>query len=273
MLFHPKPLSLVTHIYNEEFLLPYWLKHHVPMFDYGVVIDYDSTDRSLDIVRDLAPHWDIRRSRNSYFEEPYISNEVMTVERELDGWKMALNTTEFLLMHDLRSYCYNLDANDIKHIRTSGVVMVDRPRERQVVTEEPLVLQKTFGFFEKELLDEKQWQRSRLLHCHDDGDYIPGRHLNQHTDAVDEKLFLCWFGFAPFHHIIGRRVRKQVKFPWKKWHQKGVSAVYQTVEMLEDLYTQKLKMGRYLLDNVNYCMAYDDYKANYEISTKGTYRR
>ena len=33
------PLTLISHLWNEAFLLPYWLRHHHPLFDHGVLLD------------------------------------------------------------------------------------------------------------------------------------------------------------------------------------------------------------------------------------------
>ncbi|MCA3390648.1 MAG: glycosyltransferase family 2 protein, partial [Roseomonas sp.] len=38
--------SVICHFFNEAYLLPWWLKHHVPIFDHGVMIDHGSTDGS-----------------------------------------------------------------------------------------------------------------------------------------------------------------------------------------------------------------------------------
>lgn len=55
--------TVICHIYNEEVYLPYWLSHHRDIFDHGIMVDYNSTDSSLDIVRTLTPHWEIRKSK------------------------------------------------------------------------------------------------------------------------------------------------------------------------------------------------------------------
>lgn len=49
--------TVLCHFYNEEYLLPWWLKHHRSMFDHGALIDHGSTDNSLDICRQLVPEW------------------------------------------------------------------------------------------------------------------------------------------------------------------------------------------------------------------------
>jgi nucleoside-diphosphate-sugar epimerase len=46
---------LITHIYNEEFMLPYFIRHHAGMFDHAIVIDYSSTDASRSILAREAP--------------------------------------------------------------------------------------------------------------------------------------------------------------------------------------------------------------------------
>lgn len=35
-------ITVLMHIYNEEYLLPFWLNHHKNIFDHGVIVNYDS---------------------------------------------------------------------------------------------------------------------------------------------------------------------------------------------------------------------------------------
>jgi hypothetical protein len=72
------------------------------LFDHGVMIDYRPIDRSVEIIRDLAPTWKFRRSRNEFFHSVSIDKEMMDMEAEFTGWKMCLNVTEFLMIDDLR---------------------------------------------------------------------------------------------------------------------------------------------------------------------------
>ena len=90
--------TIISHFYNEETLLPWWLEHHKQIFDHGILIDYQSTDRSCDLIREICPTWEIRPSRNPNFADSMaIDNEVMDIEKVLGGWRIALNTTEFLI--------------------------------------------------------------------------------------------------------------------------------------------------------------------------------
>lgn len=88
--------TVICHFYNEEHLLPWWLKHHKQIFDHGIMIDYFSTDRSMEIIREICPDWEIRYTRNKYFDSVPIDEEVMYIEKMLGGWRMCLNVTEFL---------------------------------------------------------------------------------------------------------------------------------------------------------------------------------
>ena len=89
---------VISHFYNEAYLLPWWLKHHREMFDHGVLIDYASTDDSVAICRELVPDWEVIPSENAHFSALLCDFEVMKHEQRFpDAWKIALNTTEFLV--------------------------------------------------------------------------------------------------------------------------------------------------------------------------------
>lgn len=87
---------VICHFYNEEYLLPWWLKHHSRIFDHGIMINYASTDRSVEIIRELCPTWDIIPSRNETFDAATCDREVQDWEGIVGGWRVALNVTEFL---------------------------------------------------------------------------------------------------------------------------------------------------------------------------------
>ena len=102
--------TVICHFYNEELLLPWWLKHHSKIFDHGIMIDYQSTDRSVALIKEICPHWAIIDSRNPNFvNSSAIDQEVMDIEKVLGGWRMCLNVTEFLYgnIDHLKSYTEN----------------------------------------------------------------------------------------------------------------------------------------------------------------------
>lgn len=88
--------TVICHFYNEEFLLPWWCKHHKHIFDHGIMIDYRSADRSVDIIKKICPDWEVVTTKNEFFDSTPIDAEVMEIEKKLEGWRIALNVTEFL---------------------------------------------------------------------------------------------------------------------------------------------------------------------------------
>lgn len=89
--------TVITHIYNESFLLPIWLRHHREHFDHGIVLDYNSTDDPESIVRDLTPDWSYTKVEIPDFNAITLDKLVSETEATVDGNRIALTITEFLL--------------------------------------------------------------------------------------------------------------------------------------------------------------------------------
>lgn len=207
---------LVAHFYNEEFLLPFWIKQHIGMFDDVVMLDYDSTDSSVEIIKKLAPHWQIRKSRNRYFEPAPTDHEVMDVELEFEGyWKMCLNITEFIVMPELNLKKFIADAlekrPDTTCISSRGAWMVDAPEDadKPVCSNTPLYAQRLRG-------NLGGTNRNRILHKMPHGAYSDGRH-STHLKKIDSNeifskdLFYClWYGWSPYCDSLRKR-KMQIK--------------------------------------------------------------
>ena len=89
--------TIISHFYNEEYLLPWWLKHHKKYFNHGIMIDYNSTDNSCKIIKSICPNWKIVKTKNKHFDSFVIDREVEEYEKNINGWRICLNTTEFLV--------------------------------------------------------------------------------------------------------------------------------------------------------------------------------
>ena len=79
-------LTVISHIFNEEYLLPFWLEYHSQIFDYGIIIDYCSTDSSIEIVKKFCPHWKIIKTKNiidgkPLFDAKLVDDEVIEIEK------------------------------------------------------------------------------------------------------------------------------------------------------------------------------------------------
>jgi len=237
--------TIFTHFWNEELLLPYWLKHHREMFDHGVLIDYHSTDKSREIIAELAPEWEVFTTKHEHFHPITIDAEVMEYEEQYDGWKLALCITEFLFHQNLEEFLndYQKEFPEMEGVRTRGFIIVDRKDQVGVpLTDEPLIYQRHNGYEEIDYNPHLGntglfLSRSRAFHKKSNGNYHPGRHgvewqnemipvldkyrpymdskgntnyklYNQETIAgIHPELILCWYGkYCPHKEMLNRYI-------------------------------------------------------------------
>jgi len=86
-------------IQNDEYLLSFWLDHHKNIFKHGIIIDYSSTDSSLQIIKNLCPTWEI------ICKDTKISHKKMDQDlKEMMGENtLFLYTHEFLIRSNDRN--------------------------------------------------------------------------------------------------------------------------------------------------------------------------
>ena len=192
--------TVICHFYNEEYLLPWWLRHHGRIFDHGIMINYASTDRSCDIIREMCPTWRIVDSRNPEFGPiEHIDSEVVDHERTLTGARICLNVTEFLYGD------YGLlDAmeDDVpQQIIIPCRVPVDDQLDRAYDTHRDLIEQCSIGVSYR---IDSSFRKCRSAHNHVVW-YPNGRHFEQWTT---EDLVIFWHGFAPMNEdAVARKLQ------------------------------------------------------------------
>jgi hypothetical protein len=76
-------IHLFAHFRNEEYLLPWWCEHHKNKFDGATLINYHSTDRSVEIIKDICPKWKIVDTENSHFVFKPTDQEIMYYEAKV----------------------------------------------------------------------------------------------------------------------------------------------------------------------------------------------
>ena len=195
--------TVLCHIYNEEYMLPWFLNHHKQIFDHGIIIDYHSTDRSREIVKELCPTWDIVTSRNPDFRADTIDYEVMDIEKSIEGWKICLNVTELMI----GDYSI-LDNTTQTQFLLPSLFFVDCNRKQEVETSIPLYKQKTDGLHFNKHFKER---RARSIHNFNVQYPIPGRHYETYTT---DKLVLFYYGWCPFNErLLQRKLQIQTQIP------------------------------------------------------------
>jgi hypothetical protein len=204
-------ITVLTNVYNEEYLLPFWLEHHRNIFDHGIVFDWASTDRSMEIVREMCPTWEIRKAIDSHPSKRLekfdaCENDVifMFAEMKLSGYKIVLNTTEFLVSS--------------KPIRDYLVDETNKAYPLQSLTafsrkdlQEPSTLRELFDEIECVETSNRKW---RTLHSHYHGQYSLGRHeITLHPYEIPP-AYILWLGMYPWNtRLLARGLQITEKIP------------------------------------------------------------
>jgi Glycosyl transferase family 2 len=199
--------TVIIHIFNEAYLLPFWLEHHRKLFDHGIVIDYHSTDNSLDLVRSMCPTWQIRTTCNENFEARAIDKEIIEdIEPHITGYKMVLNVTEFIIASEPLRDSLPWGPPKCFHLKAYAPVSAGESM--------PTTLDEFLTGFNRV---HTTWRDGvRFIHSFIDGQYHLGRHNSSHpsTDLASNNIYLLWFGFYPWNQAArARKLQIQTKIP------------------------------------------------------------
>jgi len=197
-------ITVLTNIYNEEYLLPFWLEHHKNMFDEGIIIDYRSTDRSVEICKKICPNWKIITTRNSHFGAVDIDKEFMEIESTIDGIKMVLNTTEFLFIDRPINELFDSHGKDNVSL---SIKQLSPYSANDFYPENLSDLLKRVLNDDVVFNDERG---DRQLHNFAHGNYSIGRHGTHNPHTKITEAHIIWFGMFPLNEMAWKR-KLQIK--------------------------------------------------------------
>lgn len=197
--------TLLCHFFNEEHILPEWLNHHKKLFKFGVMVDYNSNDRSVGIIKKICPSWQIIQSENEFFDAEMVDQEIIKLEQLCDGWVIALNVTEFLI-------------GDLSIVKTTRKNRLYIPSVSLVAfnlnfgEETCFELSKSIDVTESSInfWDTPNFRVSRCMHV-DRFSYPIGRHF---FDINQSSLIIIHVAnYLVNHEMISRRLQIQDRIP------------------------------------------------------------
>jgi len=236
--------TLLTNVFNEEYLLPYWLIHHKNMFDEIIVIDYNSTDKSMEICKSICPECKIIKTRNQYFDAEDIDKEFMDIENNIEGIKIVLNTTEFL-------FCEN-PIKDLFRDYTQPVsyaINAMSPYSKNSYN-----INNSYELFSNLLNDDIVYHTDRgvrQLHTFFNGNYGVGRHYTNNMSISTNQAHIIWFGYYPMNdNLLKRKLQIQENIPQRdKDRGFGFHHLFSKDKLL-DINNEKVNTGS-SLKNIN----------------------
>jgi hypothetical protein len=217
--------TLFAHIFNEEYLLPVWLEHHKKLFDNIVIVDYRSTDSSIEICKRICPDCTIITTRNEYFGAEDVDNEMMMLENSTPGIKMILNITEYLFCKKPLKECF-MKTPKLSVDRLSSNTIADSKTSYAVI--QYMVFSKTSfeinpndytSFFKNVLNDDVVFlteRGTRQLHNFSNGNYRVGRHATHNPITYTDEIHILWCGYFPINeNILKRKLQIKQNIPQK----------------------------------------------------------
>lgn len=258
-------IGCVTHFYNEELLLPGWINWHREMFDFCYLLDHSSTDRSAEIIKELAPpNWKIIPSRLTDFDASANDREVSETEnlmKDVDkpDWIITLNTTELIFTPLIRERieAHSKLAPDIQAFGMRSVCLVDLEPNDSLD-----VLEHGTGYvdYENDVNAARRW---RYIHNWLWGKYHLGRHATDLVNTTCPELLITYWQFAPFPNC---KKRKQQINSRRSPHDLAVGNGVQHGNLADDegfqrVYQEEAARSFNLLDFPLYKEYYDYWKS------------
>jgi len=234
-------LTCISHVWNEQDLIGFWLAHHVPIFDRIIIIDHGSTDLTIPIVNLLAPNAIIVNSKLTDFNAHLNDQEVMEVERkyyEPPQATFVLNTTEFIWAKDLRQKVNKHLSTPDTAIGVGSIIMVDSPDSMY-----------PHGF-----VDEYPGiRRKRYFHNSACGEYGLGRHACFLPRVFDvDDIYIKYMAFSPWPLVAKRKLAIQQRIPQSDKDMGAGKEHILTPESLEARYREYLDKSYRLIDRDEY---------------------
>jgi len=221
--------TVIMHIFNEEYLLPFWLNHHKDLFDDGIIIDYRSTDRSIEICKDICPEWTILTSKNLDFNSYNIDREVMYIESNVEGIKMVLNITEFVIFEKPLKEIFK------EHLTQPVAFGIQTTTPYSNLEYNPENTTDLFKYLLNHDITFHRDRSNRYVHNYKDGFYHLGRHGTYHHSTITTDAHLVWFGYYPLNEqLLTRKLQIKQNIPYSDIEQKlGFQHLFDKEKMLE----------------------------------------
>jgi UDP-glucose 4-epimerase len=177
------------------------------MFDEIIVIDYNSTDNSIEICKSICPECKILKTRNKYFDAEEIDKEFMDIENTIEGIKIVLNTTEFLFIEKSIKDLFMDNTQPVSY-----AITCTSPYSKNSYN-----INNNYELFSNLLNDDVVFHNDRFtrqIHNFSNGNYTIGRHTTNNNNISTSKAHIIWLGYYPMNdNLLERKLQIQQNIP------------------------------------------------------------
>lgn len=120
-------IDVYSNMYNEEFLLPYWLRHYETFADRIFIWDDHSTDKTLEILNSHPKVTLLPREKKGHHDYYYVTELYPQYERYSRGaadWVIIADADEFIYHPNIREILAAAKERGVPALQCSGFAMV-----------------------------------------------------------------------------------------------------------------------------------------------------
>lgn len=141
-------IETITFAYNEEFLLPYYLKHYNFLDKLNIFYDSESTDSTLEILKSNS------KTNIIYFKFPNLYDDKIRINLLNEYYKKS--NCDAILNVDVDEFVFCNRINLEKHLRKNDTIYVKfanvyrNKKEDDLNIKKSIMSQRKYGFFSSE---------------------------------------------------------------------------------------------------------------------------
>ena len=205
-------IHLYTFCYNEEFIIPYFLRHYLPIVSKIIVFDNYSTDKSVDLLQQHQKVFVKKIDTGDKFRDD--------VKRELtnNAWKRSKGHADYVIVLDIDEFLYHPNfLEELVRLKQTGYTVI-RPIGYDMITADlPATTGQIYDQV-KEGMRNREWDKMALFDPNkiEEINFSPGAHWclpEGYVKALkrDHDFKLLHFRYLGFDYVLDKHKKRAAR--------------------------------------------------------------
>ena len=120
-------IDVYSNMYNEEAMLPFWLRHYETFADRIFIWDGGSTNGTLDILKKHPKVTILPREQRGHDDHYYVTElypQYKEHSRGVADWVIVVDADEFIYHPNLKETLFSLKENGVEIVQCQGYSMI-----------------------------------------------------------------------------------------------------------------------------------------------------